>query len=128
LTSIAAFFGVSNAAIVEANQLANQDQLTEGQILTIPPAPPSQLTVTPDEGRAGQTFTLTLTGAEAGESVTFTIHGPRGRPFTGPAHSASPEGAVTAEYDSSGDALGTHTVVATGDRGTSETARYRLRR
>ena len=128
MTSIATFFGVSNAAIAEANQLANQDQLTEGQVLVIPPPPPPQVTVTPDGGHAGEVFTLTMTGAQPGEAVTFTIHGPSGRPFTGPPHSASPEGLVTAEYESSGDGPGTYIVVATGDRGTSVRTRYRLLR
>lgn len=127
LTSIAAFFGVSTAAIAEANQLANQDQLTEGQVLVIPPPPPPKLTVTPDVGHAGETFTLTATGAMAGEAVTFTIHAPRGRPFMGPPHTASPDGAVTTDYDSSGDGPGTYVVDATGDRGLSVRARYRLR-
>jgi LysM repeat protein len=127
LTSIAAFFGVSTAAIAEANQLTNQDQLTEGQVLVIPPPPPPKLTVTPNVGHAGETFTLTATGAMAGEAVAFTIHAPRGRPFVGSPHTASPDGAVTADYDSSGDGPGTYIVDATGDRGFSVRARYRLR-
>jgi LysM repeat protein len=126
LTSIAAFFGVSTAAIAEANQLANQDQLTEGQVLVIPPPPPPKLTITPDVGLAGETFTLTATGAAAGEAVTFTINAPRGRPFTGPPHTASDDGAVTTEYDSEGDGPGTYIVDATGDRGYAVRARYRL--
>jgi LysM repeat protein len=126
LTSIAAFFGLSNATLAEANQLGNQDQLTEGQILVIPPTPPPQVTVTPDVGHAGDTFTLTLTGAKADETITFEIDGPGPGTFTGSPHKASPEGGVTARYQSSGDDPGKYTVVASGDRGTSARASYRL--
>jgi len=126
LTSIAAFFGLSNATLAEANQLGSQDQLTEGQVLVIPPIPPPQLTITPDGGHAGETFTLTLTGAKAGETITFEIDGPGPGTFTGSPHNASQEGAVTARYSSSGDDPGKYTVVASGDRGTSLTASYRL--
>jgi LysM repeat protein len=128
LTSIANFFGVSAAVLAQANQLGNPDQLTEGLLLVIPPPPPLDLTVTPKRAHAGEAFTFTLTGAQAGEEITFAVHGPGGRSFTGPQHSASPEGVVTAEYESSGDRRGTYTVVATGDRGTSLQARYHLLR
>ena len=127
MTSIAAFFGVSTAALVQANQLGSQDQLAEGQVLVIPPTPTPQLTVTPESGPAGETFTLMLTGAKVGETVTFTIDGPGPDDFTGSPHTASEEGAVSARYSSSGDAPGKYTVVATGDRGTSAQASYRLR-
>lgn len=126
LTSIARFFGVSSAAIVAANQLGDVDRLTEGQVLQIPPTPPAQVTVTPPEGIAGNQFTFTVTSAKTGESVTFEIRGPGGSVFRGSPHTAAEDGAVTTAYDSSGDAKGTYTVVATGDRGTSVQGSYRL--
>jgi LysM repeat protein len=124
LTSIAEFFGLSPAVIAMANQLANQDQLTAGQILTIPPTPPAQLTVMPNVAQSGQAFMFILTGAKAGETVTFEINAPDGGKFTGQPHTASQDGAVTASYNSAGDGPGTHTVVATGDGGTSVRAAY----
>jgi len=127
LTSIAAFFGLSTTALAQANQLASEDQLTEGQVLVIPPIPPPQLTVTPDAGQAGETFTFTLTGAKADEAITFAIDGPGPSSFTGSPHKASPEGKVTTRYQSSGDDPGEYTVTATGDRGTSVKASYDLR-
>jgi LysM repeat protein len=118
LTAIAKFFGVSKAAISAANQLGSEDRLTEGQVLQIPPAPPAQLVVTPPDGIAGHVFTFTLTGAKAGETVTFQIVAPGGGIFTGSPHTAGEDGVVTASYRSGGDSAGTYTVVATGDRGT----------
>ena len=126
LTSIARFFGVSSQTLSAANQLANQDRLTEGQALQIPPAPPSGLAVTPPEGISGNTFRFTVTGAKVGESITFQIVAPSGRAFAGSPHKASNDGVVTATYISSGDDPGTYSVVATGDHGTSLRAEYRL--
>lgn len=126
LTSIAKFFGISTAAIIQANQLSNADRLTEGQILQIPPTPPPQIVVTPSDGIAGDTFKFTLSGAKAGETVTFAIHSPDGGTFTGSPHTASQEGVVSATYISTGDAPGTYTVVASGDRGTTLETTYRL--
>lgn len=124
LTSIAESFGLSPAVIAMANQLANQDQLSVGQVLTIPPTPPAQLTVMPNVAQSGQPFMFILTGAKAGETVTFEINAPDGGKFTGQPHAASQDGAVTASYNSAGDGPGTYTVVATGDGGTSVRAAY----
>jgi LysM repeat protein len=126
LTSIARFFGVSSQTLVAANQLGNQDRLTEGQVLQIPPAPPAGVTVSPTDGISGNTFTFTVTGAKVGENITFQITGPGGKAFNGSPHRASNDGVVTASYISSGDDPGTYAVVATGDRGTSLRAEYRL--
>jgi LysM repeat protein len=126
LTAIAKLFGVSKAAISAANQLGSEDRLTEGQILQIPPSPPAQLIVTPPDGIAGHVFTFMLNGAKAGEVVTFEIVTPGGEIFTGSPHTAGENGVVTASYRSGGDAAGTYTVVATGDRGTSLQATYHL--
>jgi LysM repeat protein len=126
LGSIARFFGISSAAIVAANQLANPDRLTEGQVLQIPPAPPPQLTVTPAVAVAGERFTFGVSSAKAGERIVFEIHTPSGGKFTGSPHTATQDGSVLASYISSGDGPGTYTVVATGDRGTSVQATYRL--
>lgn len=126
LTAIAAFFGVSSAAIIELNDLANADQLTAGEVLSIPPVPPLELVVTPPDAPAGETFLLDLTGANAGEVVTFTIQSPDGGEFTGPPHRASPEGSVSTGYHSSGDEPGIYRVMANGDRGTSARASFRV--
>jgi LysM repeat protein len=126
LAAIARVFGIPKAAIVAANQLANEDRLTEGQILQIPPAPPPQLTITPTDAVAGERFTFALISAKAGETITFEIHRPGGGKFTGSPKTATQEGGVIASYISSGDAPGTYTVVAAGDRGTSVQATYRL--
>jgi LysM repeat protein len=126
LTGIARLFGVSNAAIAQANQLGSEDRITEGQTLIIPPAPPAALVVTPPDGISGDTFTFTLSGAKNGETVVFEVVAPGGDIFKGSPHTASRDGLVTATYMSSGDGPGTYEVVATGDRGTSLRATYRL--
>lgn len=126
LTSIAKFFGVSSAAILAANQLANGDRLTEGQVLQIPPVPPPQLTVAPPDAPPGTQLKFTVVSAKAGENVTFQIERPDGSKFSGSPHAASPEGTATASYNSSGDGPGTYNVVATGDRGTTVQASYRV--
>jgi LysM repeat protein len=126
LTSIAKFFGVSSATIIAANQLANGDRLTEGQVLQIPPTPPPQVTVTPPDEVAGAVLTFTVASAKAGEIITFEIVSPSGGIFKGSPHTASQDGTVTTTYHSTGDAPGTYKVVATGDRGTSVETTYRL--
>ena len=124
LTSIAKFFGISNALLLAANHLDNGDRLTEGQVLTIPPLPPAQVTVDPPIAPSGSPFTFSVTGTKAGEAITFEIDKPDGRKFSGQPHTASPDGGVSAKYQSSGDDPGTYTVVATGDRGTSVSGTY----
>jgi len=130
LTAIAKRFGVSIAVIVATNHLATQDRLTEGQVLQIPPAPPApplQLAITPPDGQAGQAFNLTLTGAKPSEVVTFEIDSANGGKFTGPPHTASPNGAVTATYQTTPvDAPGAYNAIARGDHGTSAYARFRV--
>src|SRR3981081_2281947 len=63
---------------------------------------------------------------KAGEPVTSGSGRPDGSVFMGSPHPASQDGAVTTKYNTSGDAPGTYKVVATGDRGTSLQASYRL--
>lgn len=126
LTSIAKAVGVSTAALLAANQLGNADRITEGQVLTIPPQPPPQLTVTPPDTIAGTAVTFIVASAKAGERVTFEIVSPDGGIFTGSPHTASQDGAVMTTYNTSGDDSGTYRVVATGDRGTSLEAKYRI--
>jgi LysM repeat protein len=126
LTAIAKLFGVSKAAITAANQLSSEDRLTEGQVLQIPPTPPAQLVVDPPDGIAGHVFTFMLTGAKAGENVTFEIVSPDGGIYTGSPHTAGEDGVVATSYRSGGDSAGTYRVVATGDRGTSLEAKYQL--
>jgi LysM repeat protein len=126
LTAIARFFGVSSDAIVAANGLTSQDRITAGQVLKIPPAPPPRLVVNPSDGISGHKFTFALTGAKNGETVTFQIVGPDGGTFSGSPHPASKDGVVTTTYSSKGDDPGKYEVIATGDRGTSQRASYRL--
>jgi LysM repeat protein len=126
LTSVARFFGISSQTLAAANQLDSEARLTEGQVLQIPPAPPAGVTVSPPDGISGGTFTFTVTGAKVGETITFQIVAPSGKVFTGSPHTASNDGVVTASYISTGDDPGTYAVVATGDRGTSLRAEYRL--
>jgi LysM repeat protein len=126
LTAIASFFGVTSTAIAEANQLANADQLTEGQILQIPERPPVTLSVLPSVVFAGDEVRFALTGAQDGETITFQINRPDGSQFTGTPHVASPEGPVMASYRTTGDVPGTYTVVATGNQGTSAQVSYQL--
>jgi len=126
LTAIARFFGVSSASIAAANQLGGGDRLTEGQVLQIPPSPPAGLNVNPPDGIAGMVFTFTVTGAKAGEAITFQVVAPGGGTFTGSPHTATQDGSVTTSYRSDGDAAGNYDVVASGDRGTSLRAKYRL--
>jgi LysM repeat protein len=126
LTAIARFFGVSSEAIAAANQLGSGDRLTEGQVLQIPPSPPAGLSVTPPDGIAGNVFTFTVTGAKVGEAVTFQVVAPGGGTFTGSPHTAGKDGSVTGSYRTDNDTAGKYDVVATGDRGTSLRASYRL--
>jgi LysM repeat protein len=124
LLAIADFFGVSPAAIVAANQLASADQVAAGQVLTIPPIPPAELTITPNVAPSGEVLTFELTGAKAGEGVIFEITTANDDEPIGQAGTASPDGVATTRYDSSGDDPGVYTVVATGDRGTTAEAPY----
>jgi LysM repeat protein len=126
LIAIAGLFGVTSDAIAEANQLANADQLTEGQILQIPEPVPVRLAVLPTVVRAGDEVRFALTGAPAGEAITLQINKPDGSQFTGSPHVASPEGTVMASYRTSGDVPGTYTVVATGNQGTLAQTSYEL--
>ncbi len=125
LAAIAARFGVTVSTIVAANQLATPDRVTEGQVLQIPRRPPVSLTVTPAHAQAGEAFQLALTGAKPSEAVTFEIDQPGGKKYTGAQHVASPEGMVSATYQTQlGDAAGPYEVIATGAQGTSAHARF----
>ncbi len=124
LTKIAQHFHVSISALMSANQITNADQLTAGQTLQIPPAPPVKLTVDPPEGPAGSAFHLALTGAIPNETITFQIHSPTGT-YTGGPHTATADGRVTATYTPDPTAtIGTYTVIATGNLGTNTRAGF----
>jgi LysM repeat protein len=126
LTSIARRFGITVAAIVAANTLTDPDTLSLGQTLEIPPPPPVELVVSPTSVTAGVTVQFEFRGAKPGENVTFTLNGPMGT-FTGPAHAASADGAVTASYTPAYYATpGDVTVSAVGDQGTTATASFRI--
>jgi LysM repeat protein len=126
LTALARFFGLSPSGLATFNHLSDADQLTVGQMLQIPRRPPIKLVVTPPDGSPGETFTFNLTGAEAGETVTFEVDAP-GYKFTGPPHTAADDGSVSTSYQTNASgASGTYTVAATGDQGTSVRATLRV--
>jgi LysM repeat protein len=123
LTALAAKFRVAVSVIMARNHLPTPDLLREGQVLHIPQPPPLALTITPHQGRAGQAFHFTLTGAEPAETITFTTLSPSGR-YTGDPHTTL-DGIVTAIYETSiADRAGIRTVLAVGDMGTRLTARF----
>jgi LysM repeat protein len=126
LTSIARRFGITIASIVTANALENPDSLTLGQTLEIPPPPPVELVVSPTSVLPGITVQFEFRGAKPGESVTFTLAGPMGT-FTGPAHTASEDGTVTASYTPAYYATpGDVTVSVTGSQGTTASGGFRI--
>lgn len=124
LTSIAKQLGVATRVIVEANQLADPDHLTEGQVLLIPPVTPVRLVVKPTNAPVGGSVELRLSGAQPNEIITFEIQRPVGA-FTGPPHTASTDGKVTTTYRLGfADVPGTYTVIAGGDQITTAQASF----
>ena len=124
LTVIARRFGVSIDSIVAANHLADEDQVAEGQLLVVPPSPPVAIVITPATTTTGRSVQLKLAGAQPSENVTFEVNSPTGS-FTGPSHSALPDGTVTTTYSVAVDApVGMYTVTAKGDRGTTVQANF----
>lgn len=120
LISISEHFGISQARIIRANNLANPDNLVAGQVLKIPPVIPKQVVVRPATVSPGDTINLKLTGAEATEGITFKIQRPNGTTFTGRSHLADDDGTVKTTYTLGvTDPPGTYTVTASGDQGTS---------
>src|SRR5262249_34124430 len=119
-------FGITVAAIVTANTLANPDSLSLGQTLDIPPPPPVELIVSPTSVTPGTTVQFDFSGAKPGERVTFTLAGPMG-PFTEPAHAASEDAKVPTSYTPAYYATpGDVTVSAVGDQGTTANAGFRI--
>ena len=124
MTTIAKRFGVSIAAIVFVNHVANPDRLTEGQVLKIPRHPALTLRVTPSKGPAGQKFELTLVGSKPSEVIRFSIDSPAGK-HVGPPHIASPDGSVTTRYQTSlTDPTGTYKAIAKGNKGATAQASF----
>jgi len=115
LTQIARRFHTSVAAITSLNQIPDPDALREGQSLMIPPPSPARIVVTIREGSG---FELTVLSAQPSESITFDIVLPDGSTYTGSPHAASPEGTVTATYDTA-VGPGVYRVTATGGLGTN---------
>jgi len=126
LLAIAQRLHVSVAAIVARNHVTNPNRLTAGQTLVIPPRPPLALTVTPARGHVGDGFKLELTGAAPGETIVFEVNSPNGT-FKGQPHTAPDAGEVDATYQTSfGDRPGVYKVTATGNRGTTIGASFRV--
>jgi LysM repeat protein len=125
LTLIARRFDTTVGAITRRNQLADPDHLVEGQTLVIPD--PSSVQLTVDLLGAGDTsgFEISLTGASAGEPVTFVVNLPDGSTHTGSPHVTSVDGDVTTTYDTS-IGSGVYGVVATGDQGTRAEIRFHV--
>jgi LysM repeat protein len=124
LTKIADQFHVPISVIVSRNHIANPNRLSQGQALLIPPAPPLKLTITPSKGQQGQAFQLTLTGAVPSETIRFEIDSATHKYAGGP-HTASPDGAVVATYQTDlAAAPGIYNVIATGNLGTTVQARF----
>jgi hypothetical protein len=77
----------------------------------------------PSTGAAGTAFSLRAAGLKPGESMTFEIDPPKGRPFIGPPHTAGPDGTVTSTYTPQpADPPGTYKLMATGAQGTRATS------
>jgi LysM repeat protein len=119
LTSISRQFRVTIDTIVTANQITDLDNLAEGSTLSIPPAPPLELQISPAATNPGRTIELTLTGARPSETITFEIESPN-RSFTGPPHTASADGTVATTFRVDLDApVGPYTVTARGGQDTT---------
>jgi LysM repeat protein len=124
LSAIAKRFKVPVTSIITLNQLAQPDRLTEGQMLQIPPVPPVTIVITPTSGVQGKEFNIALTGAKAAEKISFIIAFPGGT-YSGRPHSADADGAVTTFYATeSFDPVGTYSVTARGDMGSTATANF----
>lgn len=124
LTSIARQYQLRVSALRAANpQLADPDNLVEGQVLTIPIGSRPTLTVTAPPDQPFQ-LQFALTGAQPGEQVVFVVSTPQGT-FTGPPHVADDQGGVTAAYDAGGLA-GDYSVAAQGDQGTEARADFHI--
>jgi LysM repeat protein len=118
LTRIAKRFHVTVPAIVQANHLANPDQVAEGQLLVIPAPIPLRLAVLPARAVAGATFHLLLVGAQPNETIHFTLAWAGGT-YSGSAHLVPSNGTVTTTYRTSpADPPGLYRVTATGSSGT----------
>ena len=127
LISISQHFGVSQARIIRANNLADPDHLFAGQVIKIPALIPKQIVVRPAKVSPGDTVSLKLTGGEATEGITFKIQRPNGTTFTGRSHLADDNGTVKTTYTlSATDPPGTYTVTASGDQGTSAQATFEV--
>lgn len=125
LTQIARRFHTSVSGIVAANELADPDNLTEGQDLVMPPPSAVRIEAQLAEGGTDSGFDLTLVGAAPSEVVTFVITLPDGGTFTGSPHVASGYGVVTTTY-SGAIGTGTYTVTADGEQGTTAEATFSL--
>jgi LysM repeat protein len=118
LTAIANEFRVAPTALALLNRLTDQDRLTPGQRLEIPPAPPLRLRVQPATTIPASSVRIVLTGARPGESLTFEIRKPDGV-FRGSPHLASTEGRVETSYTVDADDVpGFYVIAARGDLGT----------
>ena len=127
LSAIANLFGVSPSILASYNHLTNSDMLKVGQVLQIPPKPPLKLVIQPSAAPAGEPFNFNLTGAHAMENVVFTITDPHHASFHGAPHVAGDDGSVMTTYQPSISAIsGVYVVVATGDRGTSASASFKI--
>jgi LysM repeat protein len=125
LTEIAKQFHTSVGAVVAINRLDHPDDLTEGQLLTMPPPSATRIEAKMADGVDGAAVKLTLVGAEPSELVTFVITLPDGSTYTGSPHAASAYGVVVTTYTAE-LATGVYTVTAAGERGTNAETAFHL--
>jgi LysM repeat protein len=125
LVAIAERFGISVSTIQDTNEeLTSPDALVVGQVLKIPPPRIPALVVVPATIEVGDTVRIKLTGAQAFEQITFEITS-TAEQFTGRSHTATKGGKVITSYElAPDDVLGTYTVTADGDQGTTVQATF----
>jgi hypothetical protein len=88
---------------------------------------PQKVVVTPPAGGVGTVFTFTVQGFESGEHIHFEVVFPDGHTFVGQSHPVGQDGTYSAPYTATkGNPLGTYTVKAIGDQGSTAEGKFDL--
>jgi hypothetical protein len=89
---------------------------------------PLSVTVTPASGGVGTVFTFKVHGFESGEHLHFEVVFPNNsHTYVGQSHPVTADGTYTAPYTSTkGNPLGTYTVKAIGDQGSTAEGSFEL--
>jgi len=89
---------------------------------------PLSVTVTPASGGVGTVFTFKVQGFESGEHLHFEVVFPNNsHTYVGQSHPVTADGTYTAPYTSTkGNPLGTYTVKAIGDQGSTAEGSFEL--